>query len=86
MDAEALPEIFRPFSNVLEHQFIEIHTSGAKQPNNVSCSVVPRTMDFPIPIPFCQMVADALHFFTRGFSREFNELLKRLHRSPLVQQ
>jgi hypothetical protein len=52
MEADLIPEIFRPFSNVVPHQFIDIPTSGAEQSNNISCSVVPRFSDFPIPIPF----------------------------------
>ena len=57
MEADLVPKIFRPFSNVLQHQFIDIQTSGAEQSNNISCSVVPQMRDFPIPIPFYQMVA-----------------------------
>ena len=51
MEADPIPKIFRPFSNVLQDQSIDIQTSGAEQSNNISCSVVPRTVDFPI-LPF----------------------------------
>jgi len=87
MNADHIPKIFRPFSDVLPDQFRDIQTSGAEQSNNISRSVVPRMMDLPIPIRFCcqtvmvadGMVAEGLQFFARGFSREFDELLKYLH-------
>jgi len=79
-----IPKIFRPFSNVLQHQFIDIRASGAEQSYNISCSVVPRIMDFPIPIRFFQMVADDLQLFARGFSRESDEPVKYLHLGPLI--
>jgi len=86
MEADlVIPKIFRPFSNVLQHQFIDIRTSGAEQSNNISCSVVPRIMDFPIPIRFFQMVADDLQLFARGFSRESDEPVKCLHLGPLIE-
>ncbi len=62
-----LPEIFRPVSNVLLHQSIDIMTSGAEQSNNISGSVLPRFMDFPIPIHFFQMLADYHQLFAMVF-------------------
>ena len=61
MKAELIPKIFRPFSNVLQYQFIDILTSGAEQSNNISCSVVPQMRD--VPTPFCQMVLDPRYPF-----------------------
>ena len=85
MEADLIiPKIFRSFSNVLQHHFIDIRTSGAEQSNNINCSVVPRFMDFPIPIRFFQMVADNLQLFARRFSRESDEPLKYLHLGPLI--
>jgi len=59
--------------------------ASVEQSNNISCSVVPRLMDFPIPIHFFQLVADALQLFARVFSRESDEPLKYLHLAPLIQ-
>jgi len=45
MEAGAtIDEIFCPFSNVPKYQLIDIGPSGAEQSNNISCSVVPRTL------------------------------------------
>src|ERR1039458_5480148 len=95
MEADLIiPEIFRPFSNVQPHQFIDVRLSGAEQSNNISCSVVPRLMDFPIPIAFfqpahghdlTQIVADGQQSFVRGFSRESDELRKYPHLPLLIQ-
>jgi hypothetical protein len=49
MEADPIPKIFRPFSNVLHYQFIDIQTSGAVQSNNISRSVVSQMRDIPIP-------------------------------------
>ena len=78
MEADLIPKIFRPFSNVLQHQFIDIPTSGAEQSNNISCSVVPQMRDFPIPV-LPNRTGGRLQLFARGFSRESDELLKYLH-------
>ncbi len=83
MEADLIPKIFRPFSNVLQHQFIDIPTSGAEQSNNISCSVVPRIRDSPIPIHFYQTVVDGPQFFARGFSHESDERVKYLHLGSL---
>jgi hypothetical protein len=85
-EADLIPKIFRSFSKVLSYQFSDIPTSAAEQPNNVSCSVGPRTMDFPIPIPLCQTVTDRLQLVATGFSRESDELLKYLHLAQLGQE
>ena len=88
MDADTTPKIFRPRSNVLQHQFIDVGTSAAEQPKDISCSVVPRTMDFPIPIHLPQTGADGVPFFATGSSRESresDELLNDRHFAPLAQ-
>lgn len=81
-----IPKIFRPFSNVLQYQFIDIMTSGAVQSNNISCSVVPPMRNFPTA--FYQMIVDLrsdyLQLIARGFSHESDELLKYLHLAPLI--
>jgi adenylylsulfate kinase len=90
MDADRIPNIFGPFSNVLQYQLIDIGTSGAEQSNNISCSVVPQMRDFPTPV--FQMAPNprsgclqCQQFFARGFSRESDELVKHLHLPPLIQ-
>ena len=87
MEADRISKIFRPFSNVLQHQFVHVPTSGAEQSNNISCSVVPKMRD--LPTPFYQLVENGssgyLQLFARGFSREPDELLKYLHLAPLIQ-
>jgi hypothetical protein len=94
MDPDLILKIFRPFSNVLPHQFIDVQTSAAEQPNNISCSVVPRAVDFPIPIHLPQTGADdvpqtgadAPPFFARGLSRESDQCVKFLNLTPLIQK
>ena len=87
MEADAIPKIFRPFSNVLQHQINDITTSGSEQPHNIGCSIVPQMRDSPTS--FYQMVADGRldypQLFTRGFSPESDELLNYLHLAPEIQ-
>jgi hypothetical protein len=40
----------RPSSNVLRYQVVDIPTSGAEQSNYISCSILPRSMELPVPI------------------------------------
>ena len=94
MDPDLILKIFRPFSKVLPHQFIDVQTSAAEQPNNISCSVVPWAVDFPIPIHLPQTGADdvpqtgadAPPFFARGLSRESDQCVKSLNLTPLIQK
>src|ERR1700691_1670150 len=79
-----LSKIFRSFSKVLEHQLIDVQTSAPEQADNVSCSVVLRFMNFPIPIQFFQMIADSLQLFARDFLRESDQPLKYLHLAHYV--
>jgi len=60
MKADRILKILRPFSNVLRDYLIEIEPTGAEQANNISCPVLPRTVDFPIPIRLPQITADSL--------------------------
>jgi hypothetical protein len=74
MKADIISKIFRPFSDVLLYQTIDIHTSVAEQSQNISGSVVPQMRDVPPPID--QLALDPRELFARGFSRESGELLK----------
>jgi len=77
MQADVIPKIFHSFSNVLDDQFIDIHTSGAEQSNNISCSVVPPMRDVPTwQYPLSEMVLDGHELLTRGFSRKAEKLLQ----------
>lgn len=77
MEADRIPKITRPLSDVLPHYFIDIPTSAAEQSDDVGSPVIPRTRDSPTPIQ--QMVANDWHLFARRFPCEFDELVKSLH-------
>src|ERR1022692_322293 len=77
MEADPIPKIFRPFSKVLHHQFIDIPTPGTEQSNNISCSVVPQMSDSPVPAS--QIGADGQCPSARRLSRESDELVKYFH-------
>jgi hypothetical protein len=76
MESEPLAQIFRPFSNVLAHQFSNILTSAAEESNHISCSVVPR-MESPIPIGFYPSIANDAKLSAKRCSRKSNELLPK---------
>lgn len=80
MEADCIPKISAPLSQVLQQEGINIPTSRAEHSNDISCSVFARLMDFPIPIALFHMVADdrsdRLQLFGRRFLRESGELLK----------
>jgi hypothetical protein len=72
------PEVFRSLPNVLQHHLLDVTTPCAAQSGNVSRSILPWIVDFPIPIPipirFLQMPADTQQLLARRFSRESNQL------------
>ena len=78
-ETDLIPPILCQLSNVLSDQLSHIPTASPKQSDEISCFLVSWSMEFSIPIPVCQVVADALQFFGAGFSREFDDLLKYLH-------
>jgi hypothetical protein len=57
MDADPIPETFRPSANVLHNHFVDIPTSRTEQSNDVSRSVVPQMGNLS-PTPVIQMAAD----------------------------
>src|SRR5580704_16659817 len=81
MEADRIPEIIGPSTNVVQHQVIDVPTSRAEQSNNISCPVVPHMRDSPTrDAPAVQqMVANHARLFARGCSRESNELVKYRH-------
>lgn len=95
MEADHLPEIFCPFSKVLQHQLIDIPTSGTEQPNDIGCSVVPAMRDSPIPgseiaaNDKCPLVRgsfresdDVVEQLSWGFSRKSGDLVRYRHVAP----
>jgi len=84
METDRILKILRPFSNVFQDYLIEIEPPAAEQSKNVGRSVLPRTMDLPVPIGLAQLAADSLQYLAGGFLRESNELAKYPHLAHLV--
>src|SRR5580704_18006309 len=84
MEADRIPEIDGPAADVLPQQIVDIPSSGTEQSNDICGSVVARMRDSPARDTAVQQMGAngllrSLQLFARGFSREFDELVK--HRS-----
>jgi len=50
MEANRVPKIFGPFSDVFEDKGIDIQPSGPEQPNNIGGPIIPEVGNSPIPV------------------------------------
>jgi len=81
MQADVIPKILRPCSNVLTYQVTDIRTSRTEQSNNISCSVVSQMRDVQATI--YQVAARYSQLFARGLFRESGEPVKYVHLAEL---
>jgi hypothetical protein len=59
MEADPIPEVPSPFSNMPLDQIIDIEPSRAEESGYISSPVVPWAEYLPIPIRFRQMLVDS---------------------------
>ena len=86
MNADLIPEIVGPFSNVVHQLLVDVPTPSAEEAHNVGGSVVSGSRDSPAPAEQSEanVPADDPLLFAARFSREPGQLGDYSDRAPLA--